>query len=92
MKIRHWQGYGTVNAKKVSSSDNTLVIEVWGNHEWGLERNGMYDVFNWLVKRFDKSHEDYREMLDMKIDDFYVKDERVDVEHCRYTIRFKPKK
>ena len=51
----------------------------------------MYDVFNWLVKRFDKSREDYREMLDMKIDDFYVKDGRVDVEHCRYTIRFKPK-
>lgn len=91
MKIKHWQGYGTVNAKKVSSSANTLVVEVWGNHEWGLERNDMYDVFNWLVKRFDKSREDYREMLDMKIDDFYVEDGRVDVEHCRYTIRFRPK-
>ena len=60
MKIKHWQGYGTVEAKKIKDNSCTLHIRVSGNHEWGIERNDDYDLFNWLVKRFDKSQDDYR--------------------------------
>ena len=59
MRIKHWQGYGTVNAVRVRDKQCTLHIRVSGNHEWGLERDDTYDLYNWLVKRFDKSVPDY---------------------------------
>lgn len=59
MKIKHWQGYGTVEAKKMPANGATLHIRVSGNHEWGLRRDDEYDLFNWLIKRFDKSIPDY---------------------------------
>lgn len=55
MKIKHWQGYGTVTAVKIKDTACTLHIRVTGNHEWGLIRRDVYDLFNWLVKRFDKT-------------------------------------
>lgn len=59
MRIKHWQGYGTVNARKINDGSCTLHVQVVGNHEWGLVRRDTYDLFNWLVKRFDKSQTDY---------------------------------
>ena len=65
MRVQHWQGYGCVNMKKIKSSINgnkkTIVIEVIGNHEYGLERNDKYDVFNWIfilkyIATFCRSH------------------------------------
>ena len=58
MKIKHWQGYGTVEARKMQNKSCTLHIRVSGNHEWGLRRDDMYDLFGWLIKRFDKSLKD----------------------------------
>ena len=58
MKIKHWQGYGTVNAIKVKDNAHTLHVRVEGNHEWGLIRNDEYDIFNWLVKKFDRYFKD----------------------------------
>lgn len=55
MKIKHWQGYGTVSATRIKDKNCTLHIRLTGNHEWGLRRDDMYDLYNWLVKRFDKS-------------------------------------
>ena len=61
MKLKHWQGYGSVNATKKSSNIDkatnikTLIIEVIGNHECGIVRNDKYDLYNWLIKRFDKT-------------------------------------
>ena len=55
MRIKHWQGYGTVSAKKLKDSNCTLHIQVVGNHEWGIRRDDIYDLYNWLVKRFDRS-------------------------------------
>ena len=55
MKIKHWQGYGNVSAQRIKDSDCTLHVKVTGNHEWGLVRTDAYDLFNWLVKRFDKT-------------------------------------
>ena len=63
MKIKHWQGYGCVNAKKISMKNNNsktvLHIRVTGNHECGIHRNDNYDLFNWLVKKFDKTYTSY---------------------------------
>ena len=57
MKIRHWAGYGCVNARKIKDSSCTLHIRVEGLHECGLERGtwDTYGLYNWLVKRFDKT-------------------------------------
>lgn len=59
MKIKHWQGYGTVSARKVKDGSCTLHVKVEGNHEWGLDRRDEYDLYNWLVRRFDKDVQDY---------------------------------
>ena len=62
MKIKHWQGYGCVTARKCKDSNPfTLHIRVEGNHEWGIVRNDEYDLYNWLVRRFDKDVADYSE-------------------------------
>lgn len=55
MKIKHFQGYGYVKAKKIKSNGCTLHVKVSGDHEWGIINEDEYDLFNWLVKRFDKS-------------------------------------
>ena len=38
MKIKHWQGYGSVNMKVLLNTPKKVIIEVYGNHEYGLER------------------------------------------------------
>lgn len=91
MKIKHWQGYGFVNARKISKDENTLVVEVRGEHEYGLERDDTYDVFNWLVTKFDKSRKSWLEIKGIEIKDDYVKKEGNYTgyeEVCTYTIRF----
>lgn len=65
MRIKHFQGYGRVNAvKKYFHTDQRgihhLTVDVTGDHEWGLEFSfhDEYGVFNWLVKQhFDKQAE-----------------------------------
>ena len=68
MKLKHFAGYGTVNAKKVSLVDNgdttILTVLVTGDHEWGLYPgytlpgvvNTLSDscIKQWLIERFDK--------------------------------------
>lgn len=63
MKIKHWQGYGTVSATRIKDKSCTLHVRVTGNHEWGLRRDDLYDLYNWLVRRFDKSVPDVYEWL-----------------------------
>ena len=58
MKIKHFAGYGCVEAKRIQNKSCTLHVRVSGLHERGLRRDDMYDLFNWLVKRFDKSLKD----------------------------------
>ena len=60
MKIKHWQGYGSVTARKCKdSTPSTLHIRVEGNHEWGLVRENEFDLYHWLVVRFDKDVQEY---------------------------------
>lgn len=89
MKIKHFQGYGSVQAKKVSKTTKNgktkLVVEVKGNHEWGLVRDDIYDVKRWLFDKFEKNFKgDYYD-IEMSIKDDYVKEGNIDVEVATYT-------
>lgn len=73
MRLKHWQGYGCVNAKRIEYTINqdrtkTIKIEVTGSHEYGLVRNDRYDVHRWLMTRLAKDCPDYRAITDMVID------------------------
>lgn len=61
MKLKHWAGYGTVVAKRIPNASCTLHVHVEGDHERGLRRDDEYDLFNWLVRRFDRTVTDYAE-------------------------------
>ena len=92
MKIKHFAGYGSVQARKVSKTTSggrtKLVVEVKGNHEWGLVRDDIYDVRRWLFNRFEKNFngEDYD--IDMDIKDGYVQENGLDVEVAIYTFEY----
>lgn len=80
MKIKHFMGYGSVQARKVSKTKTDdgktkLVVEVKGNHEWGLVRNDIYDVYRWLFSKFEKNFDGSEYDIDMTIKDDYVDDE-----------------
>ena len=74
MKIKHFAGYGTVTARKVNDGTCKLHIRVEGNHERGIVREDIYDLYNWLVKKFDKTVPDVttwlrsRPLIDFKTD------------------------
>ena len=61
MRIKHWAGYGCVNAKRINDGQAKLHVRVEGNHECGLKRDlwDDYTLYNWLVKRFDKEVPEY---------------------------------
>lgn len=84
MKIKHWQGYGTVNAVKVKDDSCTLHVKVTGSHECGLERDDEYDLFNWLVKRFDKTLSDYRDFANRNPKIVIKNNYGSDVDVCDY--------
>lgn len=84
MKLKHWQGYGTVNATKEKTDRGELLhIKVTGEHECGLAREDDYDVFNWLVKRFDKNcgNNAYEYFSDKRLEV-----EEVEWNECHYRI------
>ena len=88
MKIKHWQGYGCVNAKKISMTTNSdgktvLKVQVTGNHEYGIETNDDYKVNNWLIKRFDKTANNPR-YIDVQTKTSFQNG----VEVCDYTITY----
>jgi len=86
MKVKHWQGYGTVNAKKIKRTEkNGLVdlhIRVNGNHEWGIDRDDIYDFVNWLGKKLDKNLTDYRQIERLRTESSYDLQNHEDV--CDY--------
>lgn len=77
MRIKHFMGYGSVNAKVGSRSldtsthqlgyiTKTATIYVWGNHEWGLMRDDSYDINQWLMKKVVKVDIDYRDIQNVE--------------------------
>ena len=89
MKIKHFAGYGSVTATKVSKTkadgNTKMVIRVKGNHERGIDRNDLYDAVNWLLKKFDKSVDNWMDVKDFFINDYYITEGNLDVEVCDYT-------
>lgn len=90
MRIKHFAGYGCVQARKVSKTDIfdnkvKLVVEVKGNHECGLERDDIYDVRRWLFNKFEKNFNGNDYDISMSIDDDYVNENGLDVEVAKYT-------
>ena len=64
MKIKHFAGYGSVLARKCKDSTRSMLhIYVEGNHERGIIREDEYDLYNWLVRRFDKNVPPYIEWI-----------------------------
>lgn len=91
MKIKHWQGYGKIEAKLISKDKEKIIIEVKGNHEYGLETNDKYTIKNWLVDKFCKTLKDisaYKLIKKIELYDHYIEENNLDVEVCRYTIYF----
>ena len=94
MRIKHYQGYGLVEVKKLSKKaiingygekKTKMVLRVKGNHECGLVRKDIYDVRRWIFNKFEKNFkgEDYD--IDMNIEDDYIKENGIDVEVATYT-------
>lgn len=90
MKIKHWQGYGCVNAIHIKDKEHTLHIRVTGNHEYGIEAQDCH-VYNWLIRKFDKSIKDeiqwYKLHPTMKTIPSYDYDKQEDV--CDYYFDYK---
>jgi hypothetical protein len=81
MRVKHFQGYGSVEVKKVSKTTFTnvwgekktrLVLSVKGNHECGLVRDDVYDVKHWIFDKFEKNFSGSEYDIDMSIQDDYV--------------------
>ena len=94
MKLKHWQGYGTVEVKKISKKNITtpygekktkMVLQVKGNHEWGLVRDDVYDVRRWIFNKFEKNFTGNDYEIDMTIKDDYINENGIDVEVATYT-------
>ena len=88
MKIKHWQGYGTVNAKRIKRTEKdgvvNLHIQVRGNHEWGIEHDDTYDFVNWFGKRFAKDLTNYRQILQLRTESSWDNGEDV----CDYYVTY----
>ena len=94
MRIKHFAGYGSVEAKKVSKTTFTneygekktkLVVRVKGNHEMGLVRDDIYDVKRWLFDKFEKNFLGEDDEISMSVVDDYVEENGLDVEVAVYT-------
>lgn len=89
MKIKHWQGYGSVNMKVLKNTPNLVIIDVYGEHEWGLDRDDKYDVCKWLLNKVNGHKEtDYTQISNLQLNDRYEKDQNtgLTIERCTYTI------
>jgi len=94
MKLKHFAGYGSVEAKKQSKTTFTnewgekktkLVLTVKGNHERGLVRDDIYDVKHWLFDRFEKGFNGNYYDITMSVQDDYICENGIDVEVATYT-------
>ena len=81
MKVKHFAGYGTVEVTKKSKTSftdeygekkNKLVLQVKGNHEWGLVRDFIYDVRRWIFNKFEKNFNGSDDEINMTIERDYV--------------------
>ena len=89
MKIKHWQGYGAVDARRLETRTNadgtrTLCVKVSGRHEYGLVRDDPYDLHRWLVRRFARDCPGYRDITGVTVQ------EAGDGSEALYLITYRP--
>ena len=60
MNLKHWQGYGHVQATAERKTANELTIRVKGLHEYGLDCNDGYTAKRWLFDRFMPKFKDIK--------------------------------
>ena len=97
MRIKHWQGYGHIEAKKIEKKTRDgrtfIAIKLKGNHEYGLHRDDIYDIAHWLLPKFSKEFKDgqksYYDIEYMQLTDGYEKDENGYVDTCLYEIQYR---
>ena len=84
MKIKHWQGYGSVNMQVIQNTPDYVKIDVSGLHEYGLERDDRYDVCKWLLNKVKGHKEDlWTNIKGMTLESY---EDNLGIEHCTYTI------
>lgn len=74
MKLKHFAGYGVINAKKVykganQNGVNILRVAVYGDHEQSLLTSDLYTLYKWLFLRFEKNSEvknPYTDFIDVR--------------------------
>lgn len=99
MRIKHFAGYGSVNAKILMRSLNTathekqVVVQVQGNHEYGLDRSSYKDdVVRWLgkvIKDSDLNKADYWSIKVSYEPVYGIKDTNgCDLDTANYTITY----
>lgn len=99
MKIKHFAGYGSVDAKKVlmgkvadefGCKHGVLKVKVSGMHECGLVRTDHYDLFGWLLQRFDKSLDSYTCIESVDIESAYERGRNGQMtDTATYTFKYK---
>lgn len=63
MRVKHFAGYGSVEAKKIDKRTDgegytVMRVRVIGDHEQGLCPYILTDSIRWLLPRFDKTVKD----------------------------------
>lgn len=91
MRVKHWQGYGSVDVKKITRAEQPnnrvyLHLQVRGLHECGICREDKYDVVRWIGTRCDKALTDYRQITDMRVEEEWDEVNREDI--CDYYISY----
>ena len=61
-----------------------LILQVKGNHEYGLVRDDVYDVRRWIFNKFEKNFTGNDYEIDMTIKDDYITENGIDVEVATY--------
>lgn len=94
MRVKHFAGYGLVEAKKVSKKPiineygekkTKMVIRVKGNHERGLVPCDIFDAKKWLFDKFEKNFTKTRFDINIEIENDYIKEDGHYVEVAVYT-------
>ena len=91
MRVKHWQGYGSVNVFKKERKEKgdglvSLTLQVRGNHEYGIERRDTYDVVRWIGTKCDKKLTDSRQILELLTESYW--DELAKEDVCNYFILY----
>lgn len=86
--IKHWAGYGTVKAGTVKDGSCRLHVRVEGLHERGLVQEDPYTLYNWIVKRFDRTVPDYLTWIRSRPLIYCEEDFNATVDICHYYFHY----